>query len=234
MSGAALPKPGAVTPLGSSALLRLDMHGYWHPGTGRGDGLAADAVVKRDAFGLPAVPGRSLKGLLRECVRLGSSAGLVGDGLEEHLFGTALAPGADVSSDNRVRRLEEHRFATRPGALRVGTARLGATAAELEMWARFARSEEGRRLVRTLTDTLSSTKLEDGVAADQTLRTIEVWVPMTLHAHLEYAPPAGDDERPPQWSWADLDACVRLFLRGLGSHRNRGLGRCEASLLEVA
>lgn len=217
--------------MNSKAELMLDIQSYWHPGTGRGDGFGADAVVNRGADGLPILPGRTVKGLVRDAVRLGRLAGVAGltVNVEEHLFGTALAPSA---SDDRVRRLEEARFATRPGALRFNDARLGGSPAEQEVWRRFAATSEGERVARQLSTLVSSTALEEGVAKSGSLRTIEAWVPMTLHTWVSYEPAAG--EPAPNWSWGALDECVRCFLRAAGSHRTRGLGRCAATLLEVS
>jgi len=39
---------------------------YWHIGSGMGAGAVADAVVLKDERGLPYVPGKTIKGLVRE------------------------------------------------------------------------------------------------------------------------------------------------------------------------
>jgi hypothetical protein len=209
------------------AHLTLDIQAFWHPGTGRGDGLGADAVVHRGADGLPVLPGRTVKGLVRHAVRLGRLAkvGSLNLDVETHLFGTGLDA---IDADDRVRALEEARFATRPGALHFQDARLGATPAEQTAWRAFATSPAGKEAVVELCSLLSSTALEDGVAKDGSLRTIEAWVPMTLHTWVEYSPTPGA----PRWRWEDLDLCARAFLRAVGSHRTRGLGRCAATLVE--
>ncbi len=226
-------RPGTL-PEGSAARLRIELHGFWHPGTGRGDGAGADAVVHRDGAGLPFIPGRSVKGLLRQAVRLGIEAGIEGldEDVEKVLFGSEL-PGFGTS-DRRIRSLEQERFATRPGVLLVGSAMLGDGAVAAQRWRSFAKSPEGTELVRHLVRSISSTALdEQGVAVDHSLRTIEVVAPVTLYATLE-ARSLEPGAPSPIVPWAAIDSAVRLFLRAVGSHRNRGLGRCTTTIVPEA
>lgn len=44
----------------------IEMHSYWHCGTGLSAGGDADALVIKDMEGLPYIPGRTMKGLIRE------------------------------------------------------------------------------------------------------------------------------------------------------------------------
>ena len=39
---------------------------YWHAGSGQGRSAVSDALVQNDRNGLPFLPGRTVKGLLRE------------------------------------------------------------------------------------------------------------------------------------------------------------------------
>ena len=48
--------------------LTFTLLSYWHAGTGAGRGGDADAVVQRDDDGLPYLPGKSVKGLIRDAV----------------------------------------------------------------------------------------------------------------------------------------------------------------------
>ena len=50
--------------------LRFEIQSFWHAGSGRGDGAVADATVLRSRAGLPILPGRTVKGLLREACDL--------------------------------------------------------------------------------------------------------------------------------------------------------------------
>ena len=193
------------------AMAVFDILGWWHAGTGRGDGPIADAVLARSSCGLPYIPGRTVKGLIRDAVSLGVLAGVAQSDQVVDWFGTDLVEG---DPENRERRLEEARFLTRPGRLRFESATLGS---EWDLWA--AANPIEREL---LVSHFASTRMgDDGVASDQTLRTIEVAVPMCLRAEI-----SGLDEE----AAGVISAVLPLFLRGVGSHRHRGLGRVSARL----
>lgn len=192
----------------------LDIVSYWHAGTGRGDGPGADAIVARTRQGLPFLPGRTVKGLVRDAVAAADRAGAIDDPDAKRLetwFGSDVIR---VERDDRERQLEEARYTTEAGRLRFGSATLGDAWAA---WAATHRTERGH-LVHTFASTRIGT---DGVAHDETLRTIEISVPMTLRAPVE-----GLDEA----SEAALSIALPLFLRSAGAHRRRGLGRIDARL----
>lgn len=215
-----------------TALLELDILSWWHPGTGRGDGAAADAVVRKGPDGMPVLPGRTVKGLLRAAARLGVQAGCFEAEREARLFGSAIAGGEKVGEANRVRRLERARYRAFRGALRVDNGQLGRGAALRADWSRLGRAAEAddpvaSGLVANLRRPFSSTRLDDrGMAANNTLRTIEVYVPMTLYVPLELPGATLED-------WRALDLVARIFLRALGSRRTRGFGRCAARILDA-
>lgn len=200
-------------------VLRFQLSSYWHVGSGAGAGTVADAVVLRDGAGLPVIPGRTIKGLLRDCMGLASLSQAVPPDRVTRWFGSSLA-GQDRLEDTEEEqdsRLEEGRFTSQEGELWFGSAQLPPA------WREWAR---GQPQVDSLYTLLASTSLdEEGVARDGTLRVVEATVPMVLEA--EVTGPEGDD------SWvADLRACVPL-LRALGSRRNRGFGRVDVTLEEA-
>ncbi|MBO5699236.1 MAG: CRISPR-associated protein [Bacteroidaceae bacterium] len=47
---------------------KVDFHTYWHCGSGLAAGADVDALVIKDAQGLPFIPGKTMKGLIREAV----------------------------------------------------------------------------------------------------------------------------------------------------------------------
>lgn len=192
----------------------LDINSFWHAGTGRGDGPGADAIIARSREGLPYLPGRTVKGLVRDAMRLAALADMASADDIETWFGSDLLRG---SGSDRERQLEEARFRTRPGTLRFESATLGASWA---VWA-AANPVDRRHLVRTF----ASTRIEfDGTAKDETLRVIEIAVPLTLRATVLGLDPAAAKT---------IGDALPVFLRNLGSHRRRGLGRVAARL-EVA
>jgi hypothetical protein len=204
-------------------LLKFDVVSFWHAGTGRGAGAELDAVAHRTAGGLPVLPGRTVRGLMREGLRAALALRAVSDpALEHRLFGSSL--DATPGTDDVVARFEEKRYATEPGRLVFGSARVGTSLDDADRWERWATTPEGRSRVGHLFRPFASTKLRDGVAEDQTLRAIELVVPLVLVA--EVTATAGSDAV--DWR-APLEIAAR-FVRGIGSHRNRGLGRVATSL----
>ena len=49
-------------------ILTIEMHNYWHCGSGLAAGADMDALVIKDKDGLPYIPGKTIKGLIREAV----------------------------------------------------------------------------------------------------------------------------------------------------------------------
>lgn len=79
-------------------------------------------------------------------------------------------------------------------------------------------------LQEKLYDTIASTAIGDnGIAIDNSLRTIEVVVPVTLEGYIDDVP----DELV-----EDLSKSLKMIKR-IGLNRNRGLGRCEFSIKET-
>lgn len=196
------------------ATLSFEIHAWWHAGTGQGRGNVADAVVHRDADGLPFLPGRSVKGLLRAAMQLAEGCGRIEPGRTEEWFGTPL-PGAASPDDAVVdAAFAAARYETTPGTLRFTSATLGR---EWAAWARSLDPEARPRELGPLFALVAQTAVDDdGVVDDHSLRTIEVTTPMTLRA---------DVEGPADSRWLEALDRVAPLVRHLGAHRNRGLGR---------
>ncbi len=181
----------------------LELLDYWHAGSSRGRGPVYDAEVVRSPEGLPYLPVRSLRGLLREGMveAEGSALTAVPEGTVAAWF------GADDA----------------PGRLRVGNATLEPA---VVAWARSARDDDARA-VDGLYHTVAATAIdpETGTARDKTLRVVEVAVPVTLHAAVRLEGPSDPAADP-------LEALRSAagFVRGLGKSRRRGLGRVRVSV----
>ena len=79
------------------------------------------------------------------------------------------------------------------------------------------------RLQDNLYDEIASTKIENGMAVDNSLREIEVVVPLTLYAELSDVPTEYKEQ---------MINALKMIKR-MGLNRNRGLGRCIITV-EVA
>jgi len=74
-----------------------------------------------------------------------------------------------------------------------------------------------------LYDVIASTKIgDDGLAVDNSLREIEVVIPLTLYGEIRDIPSDVQES---------LKKSLKLIKR-MGLNRNRGLGRCEFSVYE--
>ena len=103
----------------TSMTLVVDIHSYWQSGGGRGQGAVLDATAHRDADGLPVLPGRHLKGLLREALEAAERWQWQGyEGLAAKLFGDR--------TEEAKEKLENAKPA--PGYLRISDATLLAAA----------------------------------------------------------------------------------------------------------
>lgn len=73
-----------------------------------------------------------------------------------------------------------------------------------------------------LYDVIASTKIENGIAVDASLREIEVVIPISLYGEIRDIP---DNKR------EVLQKSLQLIKR-MGLNRNRGLGRCMFEIVE--
>ncbi len=187
--------------------LKIDIHSYWHPGTGSGRGADVDAIVHRDKDNLPRLPGKSLKGVLRDAVarweQFTQSASK--PSLADQLFGA----GADDGD-------------TWFGLIRVSDAVLAKDICHY--------LEKDQSLSTGLYRTMHSTAIDHGtgVATNKSLRGIEVVIPLTLYAALDEVPNA--KYKVPHWH--EILKSALPLIQAVGAHRSRGLGRVTVTLEE--
>lgn len=206
--------------------LVVELHGYWHAGAGRSSGHHLDALCERDHEGLPILPGKQLKGLLRHVVRLAEAWGWLDD--------QPLTPGPattheEVLFGSQSNAVDRHR--THPGILLIESARLP----EADRRS-LTRSPDGLRDA-AFGELFSTAINEDGTALAHSLRGTEVAIPCTLNAPMEAAPTALDPTRRQQQetyvrdqlAWRVLQAALPL-LDHVGAHRSRGLGEARLRL----
>jgi len=187
-----------------SAEIKIEILSYWHAGSGSGRGGDVDAIVLKDRGGLPYLPGRTIKGLLREGMQSCEDVGQISAKRTNELFGKPAKVGSNVGSipglltfDDAVMSKEERLYLTQEGC---------------------------EQLREALFDRFASTKLDKkGMADDHSLRAIELCVPLTLTAVV-----TGPDDN----LWLEELKNASSLVRALGSHRNRGLGRCRISFIE--
>ena len=184
----------------------------WHVSAGIGDGSGADSMLARDGEGLPFIPGRAVKGALREGARRISLCRSDLARAETMLWGSR-SLGA-TSNESGLLRVS---CATLPDAVRC------ALPADPVLRA---------GLVKDLAVVRSQTSLtEEGVAKSHTLRSIECGMAgMSLQFTIDCQEPEGVGV---EWLRAYFHA-VCVAVRGIGGHRSRGLGRCRIAMAGVS
>lgn len=192
--------------------LKIDIQSYWHPGTGSGRGSDVDAVTHRDAEGLPCLPGKSLKGILRDAVSRWEQFTQANTlpSLANKLFGA----GADEGD-------------TWLGLVRVSDAVL---ADDIRYHLiKSAKDDDGKNnLIPSLYRSIYSTAIEHqtGTAVNKSLRGMEVVIPLTLYATLAEVPNAEH----PVSNWHKTIEQSLSLIQAVGAHRSRGLGRAVVTL----
>lgn len=187
--------------------LKIDIQSYWHPGTGSGRGSDVDAVTHRDKDGLPLLPGKTLKGILRDAVmrweQFTQASNQPQPTLAEQLF------GAKADADEKWQ-----------GSVRVSDAVL---ADDIRYYLLKDKS-----LLTGLYRNIHATaiKHETGTAVDQSLRGMEVIVPLTLYATLDEVPNAPHQVA----NWYKAIEQTLGLIQAVGAHRTRGLGRVVVTL----
>jgi len=213
------------------ATLVVDVRAYWHAGTGRGSGSHLDAVVARDPEGLPLLPGRTLKGLLRDATARALAWGWFDDlgvrDAEPDAVSQLFGPPVQIEADGR-----------RPrggcGLLRISDARLPERTRSAFRAGRASPRSGGRDPAAGLYRALFATAIDPdtGTPLEHALRGMEVAVPLRLEAQVTLHPSAAWRDLADRWH-ALLERALPL-VRAVGAHRSRGLGRAVLRLEAVA
>jgi CRISPR-associated protein Csx10 len=192
--------------------LRIELLSDASPGTGTGQASTIDREVPHTSLGLPFLPGRRVKGLLRDAAMEIHEMDLADPAVVDQLFGTE----------------------RRPGAVRVGNAELE-SAEGLVPWVTWASSVAPQdfgpeQVLRHYAYLRQQTAINrrTGAPLEQTLRRVRV-----LKRGLRFRAPILVSLEPER-----LESAVRtlalagLAIRRFGVSRNRGLGHVRCELYE--
>jgi len=142
----------------------------WHAGSGLGSGANADAVVIKDKHAFPYLPGKTIKGLLKDALHdiMDVQPNLINVHTVDQLFG-----------------VEKEDKSTVPGQLFFSNAELD--------------EEEKKEISEEMTPFLyrnfaSTTIGDNGVAKEGSLRTMEVCVPLQLHGEISHTKDFKEEE----------------------------------------
>ncbi len=194
-------------------LIKIDIRSFWRSGTGAGDVGGIDALCAVDHDSLPYLPGKHLKGLLRDAVAQAVALGRltwkdrdVVEHFGEQGFGPEKTETGGLIPYSRAK----------PGCLRVDSAHLPAADRHA-----IVASENKTALINQLFRNLQSTEIDrsTGAAKNKSLRLEQVAVPLTLEFEVTRPDGNGKDG----WQ-AELEKALPL-VRAVGQKRTRGLGR---------
>ncbi len=191
-------------------ILKIDIQQYWRSGTGKGEGSRLDATTIKDELGLPMLPGRHIKGLFRHAMMAMVEWNQCPKEIVQKFFG--YGPLDDQSMS---------RFESQMGQLSFSSAYLS------DDWLKYFKSLENQNiqqkqtLVSLFYQSIKQTAIEDELAKEQSLRTLEVAVPVELYAEI-----SGDFT---EAEWKVLQKACAL-IRSVGSQRTKGLGRAVLTI----
>ena len=191
----------------------LTFHTMWHSGSGQSRGADIDSLVVKDNDGLPFIPGKTIKGLVREAI-------------EEMMF----LQGKDADASYRNLLIDflgnsaDHNLSLSPVSesyqcMSRGSGFFTNACLDQSVAAQILNHDASRFLYKGI----SRTKIDDnGIASNHSLRRIEVVVPCVLYGEIYDIPEPLLD-----------DLSISLgFIKRLGLDRNRGLGRCTISIIK--
>lgn len=189
---------------------KIEFFSMWHCGSGLSGGAEKDASVLKDKNKLPYIPGKTIKGLVREA-------------LEDIVY---YSNRTDLNKE-LIRSLgnsEDH-------DLRIDTSSDSSCAMHKGITfftnAILETKEQSYIVSKELMDYLyrniSSTAIgQDGTAVEHSLRIIECTVPCTLY---------GEIIDIPDIIYEEYQMALQMIKR-LGMNRNRGLGRCKFTIID--
>lgn len=180
---------------------KIEFFDLWHCGSGLSAGADVDALVIKDKNNLPYIPGKTLKGLIREAT-------------EE------LLKFKNIDTDLEVVSKFIEFFGKSESAIDIVRGTSFFSDARLS-------DDESRQIIDNnlsafLYKNIASTAIDpNGIAKEGSLRRIEVTIPLTLEAEILNIP---DEE------FKSLLIEALSMVKRLGVNRNRGLGRCSLTV----
>ena len=193
---------------------QIKFHTYWHCGSGLAAGADVDALVVKDKDNLPFIPGKTIKGLIREAVEEISgycSAKAMTEDEINTIFGKRLTKSVSKNGESRIN---------------LDCASAFFSNAELP---KEVKDDVRNYIVddkKVLSDffyrSVASTAIDGktGIAQKHSLRKMQVVIPCTLEGEISGISDAQ----------AGKIAEMLGFIKCLGQGRTKGLGRCTISI----
>jgi len=191
---------------------QINFFDYWHTSSGLSASTYADTTVHKDK-GLPFIPGRTLKGMLRDAAEQLYSLNVL-PSITQEFIDTVFGEAPPI-----VKRAENQPI-VKEDAIKRKISVCNFSNATISPFLKAAISEKKQQ--HLLYHTVASTAIDElGIAKDETLRQLEITVPLTLYASITDLPESYE---------ASLKLCMQ-WIKRMGLNRTRGLGRCEFSVV---
>ena len=176
---------------------------WWHCGSGQAAGPDVDELAIKDNEGLPYIPGRTMKGLLKDACRQMGIYGL--EGMDSKRISSVFGYHDDTAGSYSEKGSAFFSDVVLPVSDRRAIA-----------------ADKGLR--KALFSSMAATSIgDDGIAKDHSLRKIQVTVPCALYGTVANVP---DDD-------TAMLAQAMKFIKRVGLGRNHGLGRCKIEIIET-
>ncbi len=176
----------------------------WQVSSGLGDGSIADSVLIRDAEGLPYLPGRTLKGIIREGARTLVYAKPELEAIHRKIFGKPAGEGSNSYLS---------------GSLRVGRADLLSALRDSLLAFPYQERQQYLKDLTTIRHQIAI-DADKGVTQKHSLRGIECGI-AGLQFGCDVSMAGLHEEFADRWLQAACSAVCNI-----GSGKNRGMGRC--------
>lgn len=187
----------------------------WHCGSGLSAGADSDLLVIKDKDKIPFIPGKTMKGLIKEALEDIKELGQV---YKDFDLDNLLGKEAKKHKKEKEDKSKEETGESELGFDQQGCCFFKNAELEEELKAHIIEN----RLQEYLYHSIASTAIgEDGVAKDHSLRKMQVTVPCELTGEILDVPDA----------YFDLFNDALSYIKRLGQNRNRGLGRCSIEII---
>lgn len=179
----------------------------WMCSSGLGAGAEADSEVIKDKDGLPYIPGKTIKGILKDAcldmLEFDLNEKFLNRDKVNHVFGVK----AKSKEDSREEKLSI------PGHAFFSNAELSDQEKEEIM---------ENQLQEFLYRNVASTRIDkNGIAVDKSLRVTEVCIPIALYGGIQV-----------EKEYHSVLEKAMKWTKRLGTNRNRGLGKCIIQEIE--
>ncbi|WBM74942.1 RAMP superfamily CRISPR-associated protein [Saprospira grandis] len=215
----------------------LQFFSNWHLGSGLSVGADMDATTIKDENGLPYVPGRTLKGIIRDAAQLLVDNEYSGfdQAFMDRVFGYNDQERRSQLIEAKTEQEKTAAFKALDEAAKSEEVETLESLVHYQQQAFFSNAylskfladsllNEGSKRQARLFQRISSTAIDgqNGIAKNTSLRTIEVCIPLSVYGVIDNV------------AEEDVEQLTKVLqaIKSMGQSRHRGLGRIAFTILK--